>query len=150
MSTSALPSGTVRLVKSKWDDIDRTVTPALERFTSRRIESALGYTHPTKDMYGCGVWGCAYPTSVPGWTVKITADPNEGPTVWNVMKSPRLRGHQAIAYIIGIWQIIGGPEGGSTSSCVRISRHSMGHMETGSTHSMQLCPSMRQRRSQPD
>jgi hypothetical protein len=98
-------------VKSKWDDIDRTVTPALERFTSRRIESALGYTHPTKDMYGCGVWGCAYPTSVPGWTVKITADPNEGPTVWNVMKSPRLRGHQAIAYIIGIWQIIGGPEG---------------------------------------
>jgi hypothetical protein len=94
-----------------WDNIDEAVTSALERFTSRRIESALGYTDPSRDMYGCGVWGCAYPTSVPGWTVKVTADPNEGPTVWNVMKAPRLRGHQANAYVIGIWKIIGGPEG---------------------------------------
>lgn len=98
------PRGTIRFVKDHWDRIDDVVTKALRKIEPR-LDSALAGIDFANDMYGCGVWGCAYPTNLKGYTVKVTIDPNEGPVAYQVLRSHTLRNHPGCAYMLGVWQL---------------------------------------------
>ena len=100
--------GTIDAVFDWWDRIDDTITHALlsmgERLTE---ESALADIYPAIDMYGCGAFGCAYPTNTPHkrWVVKISLDPFEGPLTNLVIQDPVLQHHPGVAYIPHMWQL---------------------------------------------
>lgn len=100
----ALPQGMTGLVTSHWDDIDAAVTKRLKRLGEGR-RSALAPVDPKDGMLGCGHWGCAYPTIYAGWTVKVSADPLEGPVVAAVMDDEELHNHPGTAYIVDIWRL---------------------------------------------
>ena len=101
----ALPQGMTKVVRAAWPRIDDTVTQALYDLGEDFDGSALEDVEPDYDMLGCGYWGCVYPTAVPRWVVKVSADPYEGPIAQAVMDCPYLRDHPGNAYILNMWQL---------------------------------------------
>jgi hypothetical protein len=95
----ALPKGMTRTVRAAWPRINATVSHVLE------LDGALDDVSPDRDMFGCGYWGCAYPTADPMWAVKISADPLEGPIAKAILDRQHLREHSGIAYIFDIWRL---------------------------------------------
>jgi len=97
---------TKKVASLYWDRIDEVATAAAEElgFDFGRA-TLLEETDPEIDEYGCGMWGCAYPTWDERLAVKITADPSEAVIVSTVLDDPFLRNHPGIAYLIGIWEL---------------------------------------------
>ena len=93
------------MVTKYWDAINDRVTDTLIEIGDFPPAGALDDIDPLLDMYGCGHWGCAYPTSEPRWTVKVSADPTELDIVAAVLSKPELRENPGIVYILGIWRL---------------------------------------------
>lgn len=94
------------LKKKHWKKIDRVVSGKLQDL-GFEFDSVLGMVDAEHDYYGCGHWGCAYPTMARGWVLKVTSDPIEGPIAWAIMQNEELRTHPGVVYILGVWRLKG-------------------------------------------
>lgn len=103
------PFGLDDIAINEWDRIDKTVTKELDHLgIGYDCDSALaGLDGDIYEALGYGSYGIVWPTCAPGWVVKVTADPTEGPILSSVMDEPDLAGHPAIAEILGVWRIPG-------------------------------------------
>ena len=87
-----------------WDRIDNTLTRAAEAYGfDFGGTTLLQGIDPRVDEYGCGMWGCAYPTNDSALAVKLTYDPSEAAIVSQVLEDEFLRTHPGVAYTLGIW-----------------------------------------------
>jgi hypothetical protein len=100
-----LPHDMEAVVEKCWDAINARVTSTLIEIGDPPADGALDGIDPLHHMYGCGAWGCAYPTSQRRWTVKVSADPTELDIVAAVLTTKELRENPGIAYILGIWRL---------------------------------------------
>jgi hypothetical protein len=95
-----------QILEENWESIDQRVSKTLVELEELAPgESALDRVNPVTDMYGCGAWGCAYPTLAERWAVKVTADPSEGIINSLVLDDVGLRTHPGIAYVLGLWRL---------------------------------------------
>ena len=100
-----LPHDMSDVVEKYWDTINARVTYTLIEIGDPPVDGALDGIDPLLDMYGCGQWGCAYPTSQPRWAVKVSTDPTELDIIAAVLSKPELRENPGIAYILDIWRL---------------------------------------------
>lgn len=100
-----LPRGLTKVVQRHWDHIDTVITDALSQVEDIGLPALHGILPTEEDVYGCGSWGCAWPTNYDRWTLKITADPTEGPINQLVLEDKNLRESPGIAYILGVWEL---------------------------------------------
>lgn len=93
-----------RTIKRWWPKVDQAITPVLQDigFEGDSFLTQVDFTH---DMYGCGLWGCVWPTEARGWVVKVTTDPFEGPLTYAITQDRVLHQHPGMAYVLGIWQL---------------------------------------------
>lgn len=95
-------------VAANWELIDAAVTHEIAGHVGDKLEepwsSALDGQRLHDDYYGYGYWGVAYPTRYPRWTVKITADPLEGPVAQYILDTPQLRDHAGVARFQKVWR----------------------------------------------
>lgn len=100
-----LPHDMGDMVDKYWDAINDRVTATLIEIGDPPAAGALDSVDPLLTMFGCGHWGCAYPTSQRRWAVKVSADPTELDIVAAVLTTKELRENTGIAYILGIWRL---------------------------------------------
>jgi hypothetical protein len=93
-----------RTIEQWWPEVDHAITPVLQG-AGFEGDSFLADVDFSRDMYGCGLWGCVWPTKARGWVVKVTTDPFEGPLTYTITQDRVLHQHPGVAYVLGIWQL---------------------------------------------
>ena len=73
-----------RILNAHWADVVASTTPDLLPVNEARGRKAKAFT-----SYGCGHYGCVFPTSRPNVVLKITTDPSEAEFVKTAMQIGR-------------------------------------------------------------
>jgi hypothetical protein len=87
---------------ANFPEIQRTLTAAMGELGIRTRGGVA--VPPDTERLGYGRWGAVFTTTSPGWTWKVTADPDEGPVVASIIDDAELRDDPGICYYGGIWR----------------------------------------------
>ena len=85
------------------EPISRTITTALDELGVGTPPS-WAFAPSELELLGRGRWGIVFDTGMAGWLWKVTADPDEGPVVANIIANEQLRYHPGICFYGGVWR----------------------------------------------
>jgi hypothetical protein len=90
-----------------WPFIRRQANRTLQRSgVLTKYQEALPYKPEDSKLLGCGFWGCVWECQHnPRFTIKLTYDPVEGPTISKLIEEPYLRFHPGVTYYHDVWAI---------------------------------------------
>ena len=104
MSSYTFPPTLVPAIQNLWDRIDRAVSQRLwEMSELNPDETALSDVDPEPVPQMSGSYGTVYPTNAPGWVVKVSCDPTEGPVAQAIRSEELLESHPGVVDIAGVW-----------------------------------------------